>query len=619
MRTHQPGKTPGADRPGRTVKPAAGPHAAISRSAVGDVPGGRSQPLAAPVTEEMGARLSRDFSHVPVYSSSAARAAAAEAGAHVYTSESHVVGDGRADTHIHALQRSIGNTAVSRMPQQAPHRHGAGGGHQRTGPPARVQRPAVHDVLASPGQPLPAPVQEEMQARLGADFSGVRVHTDAAARASAADLGARAYTSGPHVVIGDGGTDRHTLAHELTHVLQQRTGPAAGTGIGSGLKVSDPSDRDEKAAEVNAAQVMRAPLSRQRPAAAQAGEQRTPIRFTQANPGGRTVARMLAQAPPQPTFQQVVSGSQVISLHEDEHAYAHYTYDVVNIDGALRRDNEHLTIENSLAALIAILGTDPENVGDVALARAGKKTTKRTYYQLARERGYAGVDNFNFRSANQSARALPTVGAPTVGGPGGVTPKTDPAGPVDVERGLSLRHFLDFIRRVFEPLTRVGAGADALAGVGANAVITSIETVTGRMGTTPDNLFLNSRQRSDFTTFTLMADRAVRVHHATGLGKEPPEVPGKGKFAPDGPLAPLARLYQDPPRIRIEPVWFEKNKEACQIGLNAHPQVFQSVESGVGQEGQWERREGEEFFNEVRTFLVNKYWPEIQALVRPAP
>ena len=91
MRTYQPGKTPGADRPGRTATPAAGPHAAISRSAVGDVPGGRSQPLAAPVTEEMGARLGGDFSHVPVYSGSAARAAAAEAGAHVYTSESHVV------------------------------------------------------------------------------------------------------------------------------------------------------------------------------------------------------------------------------------------------------------------------------------------------------------------------------------------------------------------------------------------------------------------------------------------------------------------------------------------------------------------------------------------------
>ena len=602
MRVHHPGKTPAADQPGRTVTPAAGPHAAISRSAVGDVPGGRSQPLAAPVTEEMGSRLGGDFPHVPVYSSSAARAAAAEAGALVSTSGSHVVaGDGGADTHILALQHSIGNVAVSRMLQQAPRRHGAGSGHQRTAPPARVQSPAVHDVLASPGQPLPAPVQEEMEGRLGADFSRVRVHTDAAARASAADLGACAYTSGVHVVIGDGGADKHTLAHELTHVIQHRQGPAAGTDHGSGLKVSDPSDRDEKAAEVNAAQVMRAPLSRQRRAAAQASEQRAPIHFTQANPGSRTVARMLAPAPPQPTFQQVVSGSQVINLHEDEHAYAHYTYDVVNINGNLRRDNEHLTIENSLAALIAILGTDPEDVWAVALARVGKETTKSTYYELAQKRGYAGVDNFNFRSVDQRTRPLPTGGAP-----GDVTPKTDPAEPVDIEPGLSLRHFLDFIGRVFKALS-----ADA------TAVITSIEAVTGQMGTTPDNLFLNSRQRSDFTTFTLMADRAARVHHARGRGKEPPEVPAKGPLAPSGPLAPLARLYQHPPHIRIEWVWFYTNEKACQQGLDT--QVFQSVESGVHKEGQWERREGDPGFNEVRTFLVNKYWPEIQALVRPTP
>ena len=103
-----------------------------------------------------------------------------------------------------------------------------------------------------------------MQTRLGADFSRVRVHTDAAARASAADLGARAYTSGPHVVIGDGGADHHTPSLTNSPTSSSRPGPAAGTDHGSGLKVSDPSDRDEKAAEVNAAQVVRGPVSQQR-------------------------------------------------------------------------------------------------------------------------------------------------------------------------------------------------------------------------------------------------------------------------------------------------------------------------------------------------------------------
>ncbi|NEE20089.1 DUF4157 domain-containing protein, partial [Streptomyces sp. SID7499] len=71
-------------------------------------------------------------------------------------------------------------------------------------------------------------------------------------RASATEIGARAYTSGNHVVIGTGGTDKHTLAHELTHVIQQRQGPVAGTDNGTGLKVSEPSDRFEREAEANA-------------------------------------------------------------------------------------------------------------------------------------------------------------------------------------------------------------------------------------------------------------------------------------------------------------------------------------------------------------------------------
>ncbi|WSI90266.1 DUF4157 domain-containing protein [Streptomyces murinus] len=122
---------------------------------------------------------------------------------------------------------------------------------------AEVQRSAVHDVLRTGGRPLDEGVRTDMEARLGADFSDVRVHSDARARASATAMGARAYTSGNHIVIGDGGGDRHTLAHELTHVIQQRRGPVAGTETGDGLRVSDPSDRFEREAEATAHRVLR--------------------------------------------------------------------------------------------------------------------------------------------------------------------------------------------------------------------------------------------------------------------------------------------------------------------------------------------------------------------------
>ncbi|MFI1930462.1 DUF4157 domain-containing protein [Streptomyces sp. NPDC020330] len=167
-----------------------------------------------------------------------------------------------------ALQSTIGNAAVVQMLRDASHPPAR---DQRADqPPAQrsavpdvqrsavrdVQRSAVPDVLRAAGRPMDEATRTDMEARLGADFSDVRIHNDAAARASAAEVGARAYTSGHHVVIGEGGGDKHTLAHELTHVLQQRQGPVAGTDNGTGLKVSDPSDRFEREAEANATRVM---------------------------------------------------------------------------------------------------------------------------------------------------------------------------------------------------------------------------------------------------------------------------------------------------------------------------------------------------------------------------
>ncbi|WP_244215567.1 eCIS core domain-containing protein [Kitasatospora purpeofusca] len=150
------------------------------------------------------------------------------------------------------LQRSIGNAMVARMAR-------GGRGEQDSDP---VQRSGVHDVLRGAGRPLQGSVRAEMEGRLGADFSDVRLHTGAAAQRSAAEIGARAYTSGRDVVIGHGGGDKHTLAHELTHVIQQRKGAVAGTDRGDGLRVSDPRDSFEREAEANARRVMARPAGR---------------------------------------------------------------------------------------------------------------------------------------------------------------------------------------------------------------------------------------------------------------------------------------------------------------------------------------------------------------------
>ena len=70
-----------------------------------------------------------------------------------------------------------------------------------------------------------------MERNFGQNFSGVRLHSGLDAAQSARELNANAYTAGRDIVFGAGrfapGTSvgERLIAHELTHVLQQRTAP----------------------------------------------------------------------------------------------------------------------------------------------------------------------------------------------------------------------------------------------------------------------------------------------------------------------------------------------------------------------------------------------------------
>jgi len=96
----------------------------------------------------------------------------------------------------------------------------------------------VHDVLASGGAPLPAPLARGMERHFGHDFSGVRIHHDSLADSSARAVHAHAYTVGSHVVFADGqfapqmSSGQRLLAHELAHVVQQRRLSTLPSGIG---------------------------------------------------------------------------------------------------------------------------------------------------------------------------------------------------------------------------------------------------------------------------------------------------------------------------------------------------------------------------------------------------
>ncbi len=80
------------------------------------------------------------------------------------------------------------------------------------------------------GQSLDASVRREMEQGIAADFSGVRIHTDASAAGLNDMVHARAFTHGQDVFFNAGefephsSAGRHLLAHELTHVVQQSGG-----------------------------------------------------------------------------------------------------------------------------------------------------------------------------------------------------------------------------------------------------------------------------------------------------------------------------------------------------------------------------------------------------------
>lgn len=155
-----------------------------------------------------------------------------------------------------ALQRLAGNAAVSRAVEEDRHEHDAGCGHT---PPVQ-RRALVHQVLGSPGQSMEPGLQAEMEARFGgADFSDVRVHTGSLARESAAELEAKAYTSGLNVVVGDTMT-KEDWAHELTHIEDQKAGPVPGTDNGAGVSLSSPDDSGERHAVEKARRVMNGPV-----------------------------------------------------------------------------------------------------------------------------------------------------------------------------------------------------------------------------------------------------------------------------------------------------------------------------------------------------------------------
>lgn len=124
------------------------------------------------------------------------------------------------------------------------------------GPPGKPTRVSPSNALAQlgSGQALEAPLRARMESALGHDFTRVRVHADTRGGQLSRTMAAQAFTVGEHVGFAPGryrpasAEGQRLVAHELTHVIQQRQGLGAailGDGIG---RAGDAYERDAEAA-----------------------------------------------------------------------------------------------------------------------------------------------------------------------------------------------------------------------------------------------------------------------------------------------------------------------------------------------------------------------------------
>lgn len=108
------------------------------------------------------------------------------------------------------------------------------------------------------GHTLPQDIQTQLEPTIGTDLSTVRVHTDAKADQLSRSVQAKAFTTGSDIFFRSGqyspasSDGQQLIAHEATHVRQQREGPVNGTPASGGIAISDPHDSFEREADTTA-------------------------------------------------------------------------------------------------------------------------------------------------------------------------------------------------------------------------------------------------------------------------------------------------------------------------------------------------------------------------------
>jgi hypothetical protein len=114
--------------------------------------------------------------------------------------------------------------------------HGTGGTINRKGEGTSETTPEFQTKLESSkggGQSLEDSTRSEMESKMGADFSGVKIHTGGEASNMSASINAKAFTHGQDIYFGGSHSseNKELLAHELVHTVQQQDNPSIQTKI----------------------------------------------------------------------------------------------------------------------------------------------------------------------------------------------------------------------------------------------------------------------------------------------------------------------------------------------------------------------------------------------------
>jgi len=131
------------------------------------------------------------------------------------------------------MQGTFGNAAILRM---------VGGGEGgMASAPAGGPLDIANQGFSGGGSAVP--FQGEMESIFGQSFDGTSAFFGGAARESNEALGAKAYAMGDNIAFSEANPSRSTVAHELTHVVQNRGGGPLCKG-----EVSDPGSAHERQA-----------------------------------------------------------------------------------------------------------------------------------------------------------------------------------------------------------------------------------------------------------------------------------------------------------------------------------------------------------------------------------